>query len=56
MTDIQTAWLDEPKHGPGGNWFHYKAWREADESIVGYGTTAREAINDLKSQMDKKDD
>lgn len=51
--DIKTAWLNEEhwKRGPGGNWFKYEAWCYDAPSLFGYGCTAREAVNDLKSKL-----
>lgn len=50
--NIRTERLSEDnlRRGPGGHWYCYRAWKP-EIPLSGYGQTALEAANDLRSRL-----
>jgi hypothetical protein len=46
---IVVAPLDEPRRGPGGHWYKYRATSPEVEGVNGYGQTEFEARQTLKT-------
>ena len=51
---IRVEMLDDPKPGPGGHWFSYQASDPEYPDKIGYGQTAREAIQNLKGKNNEQ--